>query len=166
MKSFSGRTSAGGQIRGAKGFLGILSAIIAAASVSACATSTASTSVPKTSKPSPSHSQIQVASLPGTQMPGGGAGFREIASARGNGNRDIGVYQVQSRAKIFYQLSCEGRSPVTIIGLYVVGPCDHGDLIATVTTTTAASRLDLTVQAPSNVSWALYVSQPVPAPKP
>jgi hypothetical protein len=165
MKSSPGRSSPSGKTRGANGFAGIVIAIIALMSVSACTASTASKSVPQASKPSPSDSHIQLASLPGAQMPGSGGGFREIAAAQGTGNRDIGVFRVQSNAKLFFQLSCEGRSPVTIIRLYVVGPCAHGDVIATVTTTATSSRLVLTVQAPSKVSWKIYVSQLIPAPR-
>jgi hypothetical protein len=165
MASSPGRSGPGGKARRAKVIVGILIAIIALVSVSACTASATSASAPRSAKSAPSGSHIQLASLPGAQMPGTGAGFKEIATAKGTGNRDIGLFHVQSNAKIYFQFSCEGSSPITIIRLYVVGPCDHGDVIATITTTTTSSRLVLTVQAPSKVSWEIYVSQPIAPPK-
>jgi hypothetical protein len=157
-------------MRTTRGFVAALIAATAAVPLSACATSAslktapqASKSAPQASEPSPSRSQGQLAALPGAQFPGGGAGFQKVAAGQGVGAHDIGTFPVRNHAKIFFQLSCQGGSPVTIAGLYVVGPCDEGDLIATVTTTTTTSRLDVTVQAPPKVSWAIYVSQPISA---
>jgi hypothetical protein len=155
-------------MRGAKAFIGILITIIAMASLSACTATNGSKSAPLTSKPSskpsPSDSIIQLAALPGANQPGTGAAFKQIADARGAGSHKIGIFRVQPHTKIFYQLSCEGPSPVTIASLYVVGPCQGGDLVSTLTTTTTTSRLVLTIQASSKVLWTIYVSQPIPVP--
>ena len=152
-------------MRGAKAFIGILITIIAMASVSACTATTDTKSAPQISKASPSTSIIQLAALPGAEQPGTGAGFKQIADAQGVGSRKIGVFRSQPHTKIFYQLSCQGPSTVTIASVYVVGPCQGGDIVATLTSTTTTSRLALTIQASSKVFWAIYVSQPIPVSK-
>lgn len=107
------------------------------------------------------HSSVsELASLPRRGAPGGGAGYRVIASAHGTGTRSLGIFSVVKNATLIIQSVCLGPPPLTLLPLFDTGPCTNGQIVTIDQTQAATSKLVLRVRASSKLAWAIYVVQP------